>query len=67
MSKPLPQLNDLQRMTESVDGHELGIEWTMWEPDSMEGRIHCSCGWSSRNVKSCWFVKVAHEHTGEAA
>lgn len=52
-------------MSESVDGHDLGIEWTEWAPDSMEGVIHCSCGWSSRNMKSCWFVRSALEHVGE--
>lgn len=55
----------LHRMSESVDGHDLGIEWTEWAPDSMEGVIHCSCGWSSRNMKSCWFVRSALEHVGE--
>jgi hypothetical protein len=48
-----------------VDGHALYVEWTEVAPDSMEGRIHCECGWSERSMKSCWFIRTANAHLEE--
>lgn len=50
-----------------VDGHALYVEWTEVACDSMEGRIHCECGWSARNMKSCWFIETANEHLKAAS
>lgn len=62
------QLHDTERIIGLANdaGHKITLECTRMEPDSVQYRAVCECGWSGRSLPTWQAEKEARNHQVEA-